>query len=432
MYLGYREKYAIAKQYFASGHFNESLELLDQIIEEYHDKMHIYNYEAYRLKGDILLKIGLWNECQNIWINHTKLKEYEIYDRAAHFLFKDKRYSDSEIWYNWSIDYHLFPPKAYFENTQARIRYIGKACKRLGLIYRENSQYELAYSYMETAKRFNAEGIKRYLSALKMESKGKKVEDSTLRVINEITEYNTEGSLIFKTVEKNYDDLILKGEQLLEAGLEQTQKKRFEDSNRTLFKIHDMFMFEFFDGNIETPDIVLTKIMSLPQKMQIISSLIDLLSFSYFYSSFNLVEEGLFVEAESRIDAAIVINPTKPVFYAELGFIKSMSKKYDEAVSYYRRAIELDNTYERIYSGKAFRGLGFIYLLKGDTRTSKEMYIEALRINPEDETSMNELSWIEASEKGLLTCPQCDATVRLQQKRCKKCNFELFSEKITE
>lgn len=89
------------------------------------------------------------------------------------------------------------------------------------------------------------------------------------------------------------------------------------------------------------------------------------------------------------------------------------------------------NTLKRIYSGKAYRGLGFVYIKKGDLKKSKEMYIAALQIDPEDEMSMNELYWIEASKKGLLKCPKCQTAVRIHQKSCQNCKYELSGAILT-
>jgi tetratricopeptide (TPR) repeat protein len=427
-----RQEYRVKKEavhYLVNnGNIAEAVQLLDEMIEEYQDVMHIFNYDAYRIKGDIFLRIGLWDECLDLWINHTKIKHYEAYDRGGHFLFQDKRYEESEKWYRMSLDYHLFPPESFQSQNQSgdnRAHYLGAACKRLGLIYRYYEQPELAFSYMAKATWFGTGGVKRYYSQLKSESQGIMKNDKSLDDINKLVSKSDDETYIYSKPEKNYDLIIDQTTQMLLLGLELAKNKEHSQSSNIFAEIQTKYFDEFDTSKSGELDQLLSTIYSLIQSNHVLSSLIDILAKCFYYQSFNYVETGFLPKAIEKMENAIRVYPNNPVYFNEMGYIHTMNNNFKSAIACYNNAIQLDSTYEKNVSAKAYRDMGFIYNKQDNLKKSKEMYSAALEINPKDQLVLNELALIDASENGLLKCPQCNETIKLNQQRCFQCDTEL-------
>lgn len=87
------------------------------------------------------------------------------------------------------------------------------------------------------------------------------------------------------------------------------------------------------------------------------------------------------LNVKKAIDIQLELNDTKTLSasYNNLGFILEQSEDYDQAIVYYNKAIILNKKVDRLDTN-ALRNLGYVYLIKGDTKKCKSIYKEALKI----------------------------------------------------
>ncbi len=87
-----------------------------------------------------------------------------------------------------------------------------------------------------------------------------------------------------------------------------------------------------------------------------------------------LLEEGNYEEAIEALDDVVKSEETAEYYY-NIGYIKTIEEKYNEAIPAFRKATQLDNLY-----GKAFEGLGRAYNAIGDTAEAEKYMQKAAEI----------------------------------------------------
>jgi len=181
----YKNMYNDAYKLYETHDYEKAIKIISRIIVKHQDILYYYSYEVYRLLGDIYLQLGNWKLCLS---NYEKsgMKKYESYDRAGYFLFKYKKYEDSEYWYRKSID--LLVNEKFHEysldwSKDIRTRNIAQACKRLGRIYLDKNKPAIALSFFNMAKQLKVSGIKSYIKKAKQYSNGVEIKDEILSSI---------------------------------------------------------------------------------------------------------------------------------------------------------------------------------------------------------------------------------------------------------
>ena len=103
--------------------------------------------------------------------------------------------------------------------------------------------------------------------------------------------------------------------------------------------------------------------------------------------------------------------------------IKNMN---DDALEYYEKTTQLKREQTENVLRRAYRGMGFIYMNKGNLIKGKIMFMKALQLNPQDNIASKELQLIRDFEKNTLNCPSCNNSIKLIDKKCNICNFDLI------
>lgn len=97
---------------------------------------------------------------------------------------------------------------------------------------------------------------------------------------------------------------------------------------------------------------------------------------------------GNFEEAIEECRVAIELDPDYGNPYNDLGSYLINLKKYDEAITWLEKALDVPDYETRHYP---FYNLGRIYERKGEWGTAMKYYAEAIKVNPDYEVAKNAL-----------------------------------------
>jgi len=100
---------------------------------------------------------------------------------------------------------------------------------------------------------------------------------------------------------------------------------------------------------------------------------------SPFRDAEDLIRQGQFAEAKSRLEEEIPQNPANSEGYALLGVIYSEEKDYPAAAQAFQQSLKIDPR-----SIKARNSLGNLYVLQGNLDLAEKEFRESLRQSPED------------------------------------------------
>lgn len=108
-------------------------------------------------------------------------------------------------------------------------------------------------------------------------------------------------------------------------------------------------------------------------------------------------------KAKKWIKKAMKLLPKASTYVTELAFVYQLEKDLNKALELYKRAegiAKKDLDYQDNQRGlsRALRGEGFIFIEKGQLKKAKEYFNKALKINPNDESALHELKYIESLE----------------------------------
>lgn len=106
-------------------------------------------------------------------------------------------------------------------------------------------------------------------------------------------------------------------------------------------------------------------------------------------------ERNLALRREKVADA-ILQCPDDPVLNYKYGLSLERFRKYDKALGYYKKAVLLDPK-----MGKAYAGMGDIYLYLGLLNESIEAYQQAVKLMPTDDRAGNRLARLQIKRKAL-------------------------------
>lgn len=117
-----------------------------------------------------------------------------------------------------------------------------------------------------------------------------------------------------------------------------------------------------------------------------------------FVKGYALIDLGRLDEGQRYLEQAIAMSPSNAHYLNELGFVHQKRRDWPAALETYRRAVAgaaLEEGAARVAEhGRALRGIGFVLVEQGKWEEAKQSYEEALRVDPKDVKSTNELRWI--------------------------------------
>ncbi len=120
---------------------------------------------------------------------------------------------------------------------------------------------------------------------------------------------------------------------------------------------------------------------------------------AFYLKGYALVELGHINQAKETLKKAVGLSPMNFSYLAELGHIFQMEKNWDMALQAFEAAEEAtiyshpDNKNENL--ARAWRGIGYVYIEQGKLQDAKDKYKQCLKLNPNDQSALAELKYIE-------------------------------------
>ena len=94
-------------------------------------------------------------------------------------------------------------------------------------------------------------------------------------------------------------------------------------------------------------------------------------------------------QAVRQIEKAILLNPSNPFYYCNLGVVYRSLELFDRSISCYRRALELKPDYT-----DAFNNLANIFRKQGRLKQAAALHQKALSLQPDDAATYNNLGHV--------------------------------------
>ncbi len=118
-----------------------------------------------------------------------------------------------------------------------------------------------------------------------------------------------------------------------------------------------------------------------------------------FYIAYAYYELGHLSFAEKYVVRALEMSPVNSMYLSELGHIYQTQKLFDKAMEVYKKAESAAEGFspesEKITElTRAKRGVGFILIERGQLDEAEKKYKECLALDANDQTSINELKYI--------------------------------------
>lgn len=118
-----------------------------------------------------------------------------------------------------------------------------------------------------------------------------------------------------------------------------------------------------------------------------------------FLKGYALIDIGKLDEGQRYLEQAVAMAPGNAHYLNELAFLHQQRRDWAKSIATYRSAagaaqLEGDDASRKAEHGRALRGIGFGLVEQGKWEEAAEVYREALKIDPQDAKSTNELRWI--------------------------------------
>ncbi|MES2095550.1 MAG: tetratricopeptide repeat protein [Pseudomonadota bacterium] len=121
-----------------------------------------------------------------------------------------------------------------------------------------------------------------------------------------------------------------------------------------------------------------------------------------YVRAYALIDLEQYADARVAFEKLISFAPQNSRYLNELGYIFSQQKNWKEALSAYRRAeASADLTPDKTKDERclALKGMGYALIELGDLNGAEVAYKGCLKLDPDDETSISELNYIEEERK---------------------------------
>lgn len=93
----------------------------------------------------------------------------------------------------------------------------------------------------------------------------------------------------------------------------------------------------------------------------------------------DLISQGLFEDAAKKIDIKLAENPDNPGIILDAGYIYANLGKFDKAIDFYQRTIEMVPD-----SASGYTGLGFVYNMQEQPEKALESFQKGLEKSPDN------------------------------------------------
>jgi tetratricopeptide (TPR) repeat protein len=122
-------------------------------------------------------------------------------------------------------------------------------------------------------------------------------------------------------------------------------------------------------------------------------------AYSYYLKGYALIELGNYTDAKPLIEKAIEMMPQNAQFLSELGHIYQVEKNWDTQIEVFQRAEKAATTLPKENGSanlaRAWRGIAFALTEQGKLDESTGYYKKCLELNPNDQTAVSELRYIQ-------------------------------------
>ncbi|MEZ5757508.1 MAG: tetratricopeptide repeat protein [Emcibacteraceae bacterium] len=119
---------------------------------------------------------------------------------------------------------------------------------------------------------------------------------------------------------------------------------------------------------------------------------------AFYLEGYINISLGRMSAAKKALNQALTLSPNNSLFSSELGHIYQSEKRYIEALEIFEKSVkDADLSPEEIKiteKGRALRGAGYSLIELNRLDEAEVKYNEALKINPDDKSSSNELRYI--------------------------------------
>ncbi|MCB2090742.1 MAG: tetratricopeptide repeat protein [Alphaproteobacteria bacterium] len=130
-------------------------------------------------------------------------------------------------------------------------------------------------------------------------------------------------------------------------------------------------------------------------------------AFAFYLKGYINISLGRLSAAKNALNQALQLSPNNSLFSSELGHIYQTEKRYIEALEIFEKSVkdaDVSPTEIKITEkGRALRGAGYSLIELNRLDEAEVKYNEAIKLNPDDKSSSNELKYIsELRNKGSL------------------------------
>ena len=125
----------------------------------------------------------------------------------------------------------------------------------------------------------------------------------------------------------------------------------------------------------------------------------------FFLQAYSNVDLGRIDAAQNALENALALSPVNAHFLSEQGHIYHIRRDWEQALATFEKAEE----YAAVYSpeeirdaelARAKRGVGYSLIELGRLEEARTKFNECLAMNPEDQSALHELRYIEQLEAG--------------------------------
>ena len=118
-----------------------------------------------------------------------------------------------------------------------------------------------------------------------------------------------------------------------------------------------------------------------------------------YFRAFTAVEQSNYAAAAADLDAVLEIAPYEPQFLSERGQVANGQKDFATSDRIFNRLSEAaktlpDRAQSIFFQGMALHGQGYAAVERGQWQAAEQYYLQALRLNPNDQAAKNELDFV--------------------------------------
>jgi Flp pilus assembly protein TadD len=122
--------------------------------------------------------------------------------------------------------------------------------------------------------------------------------------------------------------------------------------------------------------------------------------YAYYLKGYALLDLGRVAEAKVQLLRAVALSPQNSQFLSELGHVYQLEKDWQSALQVFQRAEGAAKEFSPANArnaelGRAWRGLGFVYVELNRLDDAEAMYRKCLELDKNDAAAMRELRYVQ-------------------------------------